>query len=160
MDCLFGAGHDRSMRKTLRCRIFVLGVEHAGKLLVVRERKYGQAWYLPAGGLELGESIAEALVRETKEEAGVLVRPKGLVRVEEMWSRDDEGPFGWYRYILLAEPVGDPTPKSTPDEHSLEARWIHPEERSSLVWRGGGAEIADLFRCALARPPLAAIMTV
>ena len=41
-----------------------------GKILLVRRRDNGQ-WDLPAGGIELGESITDCLKREVKEETGL-----------------------------------------------------------------------------------------
>mgnify|MGYP002384806058 CR=1 FL=1 len=145
------------MREALRCNLYVLGlVVHEGRFLAVRERKHGQLWYFPAGGLEAGESIERALARETLEEAGVHVRALGVARVEEQWFPTKDGPHGWYRFLLRAEVVGDPTPKSTPDEHSLEARWILPSEIGSYTWRGGD-EVVGLVRLAFSDPPLAAL---
>ena len=87
--------------------VFVI-VEHAGQVLLVREAKHGQRWYAPAGGLEPGESIREAAIRETQEEAGVLVEPLGLLRVEQQWypSERGEGLTSWWRYVVRARPVG------------------------------------------------------
>ena len=97
--------------------VFVV-VEHAGQVLVVREAKRGQLWYAPAGGLEAGETIRDAAIRETQEEAGVLVEPTALLRVEQNWfpSERDEGLVSWWRYVVRARPVGALTPKSWPDD--------------------------------------------
>src|SRR4051794_33095094 len=116
--------------------VFVV-VEHDGHVLLVREAKHGQRWYAPAGGLEAGESIREAAIRETQEEAGILVEPTSLLRVEQQWfaSEAGEGPVAWWRYILRARPVGSLTPKQSPDRHSLEARWVRPEAIGQLSLR-------------------------
>jgi 8-oxo-dGTP pyrophosphatase MutT (NUDIX family) len=46
--------------------------DHEGKLLL-QEKSSGEAWSLPAGGIELGESPQEAIVREVMEETGYAV---------------------------------------------------------------------------------------
>ena len=132
--------------------VFVI-VEHAGQVLLVREAKHGQRWYAPAGGLEAGESIRDAAIRETQEEAGVLVEPLGLLRVEQQWypSERGEGLTSWWRYVLSARLVGPLTPKQRPDHHSLEARWVRPEKIHELPLRH--PEVIDLVALALANPP-------
>ena len=54
-----------------------------GKVLLGRHT-YGDGkgyLILPGGYMNLGESVEDAVVRETQEETGVLVRPTGLVGV-------------------------------------------------------------------------------
>jgi 8-oxo-dGTP pyrophosphatase MutT (NUDIX family) len=132
--------------------VFVI-VEHAGQVLLVREAKHGQRWYAPAGGLEPGESIREAAIRETQEEAGVLVEPIGLLRVEQQWypSERGEGLTSWWRYVLRARPVGSRAPKQRPDHHSLEARWVSPDKIHELPLRH--PEVVALVALALTNPP-------
>lgn len=126
--------------------VFVV-VEHEGRVLLVRERKHGQLWYAPAGGMEPGESIADAAIRETREEAGVLVEPLGIVRVDQEWQRAESGIAAWWRFVLRAHPVGSIAPKTTPDEHSLEARWVDPAAIASFPLRH--PEVVDLVGLAL-----------
>jgi phosphatase NudJ len=132
--------------------VFVV-VEHASRILLVREAKHGQRWYAPAGGLEAGESIREAAIRETQEEAGILVEPTDLLRVEQQWfppERPGEAALAWWRYVVRAHAVGDLTPKHRPDHHSLEARWVSPEALGQLPLRH--REVIDLVALALSNP--------
>jgi phosphatase NudJ len=110
------------------------------RFLVVRERKHGQLWYFPAGRIEPGETVVEAAVRETLEESGVPVQIEGLLRVEHTPSADGNR----MRFFLVARPVGDTPPKTTADEHSLEARWVTLAELGTLPLRGH--EVLDAFR--------------
>lgn len=48
-----------------------------GKILLVR--KINGMWDLPGGRLEAGEAPEEALVREVREETGILARPIRLI---------------------------------------------------------------------------------
>ena len=131
--------------------VFVI-VEHAGQVLLVREAKHGQRWYAPAGGLEAGESIRDAAIRETQEEAGILVEPTSLLRVEQQWypSETGEGLVSWWRYVVRAHPVGSLTPKQHADRHTLEARWVRPEAIGQLPLRH--SEVIDLVALALTNP--------
>jgi len=51
-----------------------------GRILMVHKTD-NNLWALPGGGMDLGESIADAAVRETKEETGVDIEVTGLVGV-------------------------------------------------------------------------------
>src|SRR2546427_10220106 len=57
----------------------VVTAEH-GTILLQR-RTDNDLWGLPGGGMDLGESIGQAVVRETKEETGLDVEPTGLVGI-------------------------------------------------------------------------------
>jgi phosphatase NudJ len=131
-------------------------VERARRFLLVEERKHG-GYYLPAGGVEVGETLVQAAVRETLEEAGVFVTPTGLLGLDQQWIPGRGGVSIKWRFVLTARVEGDPTPKSTPDRHSLGARWVdadlartlplrHPEvvEWIDLAW--GGARTLPLER--------------
>lgn len=52
----------------------------SGNILLQR-RTDNDLWGLPGGGMELGESVGQAVVRETKEETGLDVEPTGLVGI-------------------------------------------------------------------------------
>lgn len=112
---------------------FVLvGVRSGRRLLLVREAKHGQGWWLPAGRVEAGETFEAAALRETREEAGVEVRLDGLVRVERSLVTNGAR----MRVVFTAVQLDDRPPKSHADEHSLEARWFTPEEIAELDLRG------------------------
>jgi 8-oxo-dGTP pyrophosphatase MutT (NUDIX family) len=54
---------------TLGPRAIILNDEH--QILLVKH-SYQAHWYLPGGGLKKGESAQEALIRELKEEVGII----------------------------------------------------------------------------------------
>jgi phosphatase NudJ len=134
-------------RQAVSAYFFVLVVvEHQGRYLLVHESKHGQKWYLPAGGVEPGETLVEAAVRETAEEAGVTVEPKGILRIYHSWGTYSGRIYTRFRYAMLARPAGSTEPKRTADEHSLEARWVGLAELSRYDLRG--PDVAELFTLA------------
>lgn len=102
-------------------------VRHAGRYLLVQERKFGQSWYLPAGRVDPGEDVRAAARRETLEETGLEVELDGVLAVEHLPSREAQP--ARLRIWLTAHPL-DPTaePKQRPDAESLGARWVSLEE--------------------------------
>jgi 8-oxo-dGTP pyrophosphatase MutT (NUDIX family) len=58
----------RGMTLGVRCAV----VTRDGEILLIRH-SYAPGWTFPGGGVERGESIHEALVRELWEEAGVIL---------------------------------------------------------------------------------------
>lgn len=77
-------------------------------------------YWLPAGRVDAGESLEDAARRESEEEAGVNVRPTGVVR----FMVDDDVAPSVMRVVLTAEAdEDDPLPKSVPDWESAGALW-------------------------------------
>ncbi|MGF6933606.1 8-oxo-dGTP pyrophosphatase MutT (NUDIX family) [Paraburkholderia sp. UCT70] len=54
--------------------------DHEGRHLL-QEKSSDEAWSLPAGGIELGESPQEAIAREVMEETGYAIRIHGILGV-------------------------------------------------------------------------------
>ncbi|MGK3996655.1 NUDIX domain-containing protein [Sorangium sp. So ce1024] len=126
----------------------VVLVRLGDRFLLVHERKHDQLWYLPAGRVEPGETFEEAARRETLEETGVPVELQGILRIEHTPSSLQAR----LRVIFVARPAGNTPPKSVPDEHSLEARWVTLEELRALPLRG--PDVARLCRDVQAGAPV------
>ena len=111
----------------------VVVIRDGDKYLLVKEKKYGQVWYLPAGTVEVGETFAEAAHRETMEEAGIEIELEGILRVEHIPA--DNG--SRLRVIYLARPKGE---KEAPQDAKLDTlgtKWVTFEEALELPLRGG-----------------------
>ena len=60
----------------------VAAVIHDGdRRILLQEKTSGEGWSLPAGAIEPGEGPEEALVREVREETGLIVRPNRILGV-------------------------------------------------------------------------------
>ena len=64
-----------------------------------KEPSAGQ-WSIPGGKIELGETLAEAAVRETVEETGVEIRPDKVVNTYDNIIRDSSGEIK-YHYLIV-----------------------------------------------------------
>ena len=57
-------------------------------------------WSLPGGALETGESLADAVRREAREETGLEIEPLGVLEIFERIMRDAAG-VAEYHYVLI-----------------------------------------------------------
>jgi ADP-ribose pyrophosphatase YjhB (NUDIX family) len=65
----------------MRVRVTGVVVEDGRILLLNQDTDTGRSWSLPGGKLEAGETLAQALVREMKEETGLDIEPGRLLYV-------------------------------------------------------------------------------
>ncbi len=73
-----------------------------GRVLLVKRRFEPLAgrWSLPGGALEVGETLAEGLAREMREETGLDVEVGPLVEVFDRITRDEQG-RPRFHYVLV-----------------------------------------------------------
>ena len=102
-------------------------VNHAGEILLIR-RTDNCNWALPGGAIDLGESVAQAAVRETLEESGIECAITGIVGIYSdpkhviVYTSNGEVRQE-FSIVLTARPLrGQPTPSS----ESSDVRWVPP----------------------------------
>ncbi|XP_031218241.1 8-oxo-dGDP phosphatase NUDT18 [Mastomys coucha] len=107
------------LRKNVCYVVLAVFLNEQDEVLMIQEakRECRGTWYLPAGRMEPGETIVEAMQREVKEEAGLLCEPVTLLSVEERGA-------SWIRFVFLARPTGGVLKTSRDaDSESLQAGW-------------------------------------
>jgi len=79
----------------------------AGDRILLGHATRSPRWDIPKGGVEPGETFAEAAARELREETGLVAAPAALVNlgVHEYLRDKDLALFAW-------EPVSPPDPKA------------------------------------------------
>ena len=107
----------------------VVVVNDQDQILLIR-RSDNDNWAVPGGGIELGESMTQGAIRETKEESGIDCEITGLVGIYTdpkhviLYTSNGEARQE-FSIVLTARPVrGEPTPS---DETS-EVRWVDRAE--------------------------------
>lgn len=99
-------------------------VQRQGQYLFVEERVRGQlVLNQPAGHLEPGETLQQAVVRETLEETGWTVSPTALLKVFR-WDNRRGKPFLRFTFACSAQ-THDPAHHL--DEGIERALWLSPE---------------------------------
>jgi ADP-ribose pyrophosphatase YjhB (NUDIX family) len=98
------------------------------KLVIVwAENKH--YWTLPGGGVEIGESVEEAVAREVREESNMKVLKQSLIGVQDIF--EDEKVVSQTRSICIVEPFGPFI--SDPDGDITEIKFIDPSELKQYV---------------------------
>lgn len=98
------------------------------EILLVRSYKWPDKWVVMGGHVEWGEKIADAVVREVKEEVGLNVEFTKVIEVAEFVF---DPSFHDKKHMVALQSechvVGDPTPKIDNDEIQ-EAKYFSLEE--------------------------------
>jgi ADP-ribose pyrophosphatase YjhB (NUDIX family) len=82
-----------------------------------------EVWCLPGGSVEADESLAQAAIRETREEVGLEVK---LTRLVGLYSRNGWIQHGLHVAVFAAEITGGEL--AYQDGEVLEARWFAADE--------------------------------
>ena len=112
----------------------VVVTNDAGEILLIRRTDNGN-WALPGGGIDLGESVAQAAVRETSEESGIECVITGIVGIYSdpkhviFYTSNGEARQE-FSIVLTARPLGG---QPTPSSESSEVRWVPKPELSQYV---------------------------
>jgi len=111
----------------------VIVVNDDEQILLIR-RTDNDNWAVPGGAIDLGESLAQAAIRETREETGVDCEITGLVGIYSdprhliHYTSNDEVRQE-FSILLTARPVGG---RPTPSDESSEVHWVVAKDLEPL----------------------------
>jgi ADP-ribose pyrophosphatase YjhB (NUDIX family) len=125
----------------------VVVANDADDILLIRRTDNGN-WALPGGAIDLGESVAQAAVRETLEESGIECSITGIVGIYSdpkhviLYTSNGECRQE-FSIVLTAHALsGQPTPSS----ESSEVRWVpRPELSQYAMDRSMHIRISDFL---------------
>ena len=107
----------------------VVVTNSAGELLLIR-RSDNDNWAVPGGAIDLGESMVQAAVRETREETGIECEVTGLSGIytdpEHVILYTSNGEVRQeFSVVLIARAIGGQLSASS---ETSEARWVRLDE--------------------------------
>jgi 8-oxo-dGTP diphosphatase len=101
-------------------------------LLVKRGRPpLKEYWGLPGGGVELGETLIEALTREVREETGLVVEVTRFLGYADAIERDHEHKVRWH-YVISYFEAQVREGELQPADDAAAAEWVTPAEARAL----------------------------
>lgn len=135
-------------RATRGMTLGVRGVatDDEGRVLLVRHT-YLNGWWLPGGGVDRGETCQDAVVREMREETGLIATaPPRLISVHsnERFFRGDHVLV----FAIDAFELGDRTSHG----EIAETGWFAPEGLPADAHRATRARVAEIFGGAVPDP--------
>lgn len=110
-------------------KVVVVGaviLKENNKYLLVQEKqpKAYKLWNLPAGRIDVGETIEEGAIREAKEETGYEVKLKDRVGIYH------ENGDNAVKHVFTADIIGGEL--DIPEDEMFDAKWYSLEEIKSL----------------------------
>ena len=102
-----------------------------GRIIIVKRAAQPDAglWSIPGGIVELGELVADAAIREVREETGLLVEVVKVLSVVDKIVKDKDSRIKYHFVIIdyLAKYKGGELKAS---DDAIEAKWINVEDIS------------------------------
>jgi 8-oxo-dGTP pyrophosphatase MutT (NUDIX family) len=100
-----------------------------GDVLVIQRSDNGN-WAVPGGAIDLGESLVQAAIRETREETGITCEVTGIVGIYTdpghvvLYTSNGEARQEFSIVLTALAVDGEPTPS----DESSQVRWVSRDE--------------------------------
>lgn len=109
-------------------------IRDRGRLALVRNRwPIGEFWGLPGGRLEPGESVAEAVVREVREETGLVVAPETLAYILDYYNQRID--YHIVNMVFTCRLLGGTLQAPLDDEFVAGCAWVDEQKIPAyMVW--------------------------
>ena len=120
-------------------------INKEGKILLMR-RSDNQLWVMPGGQMEVGESPAEAVVRETFEETGIRCTAKALSGIYDSRLWDKGRNQHVYKFTFLCEPVTEKAETPSHSNETLEIGWFDEHKLPDDLYNGHVKRINDAYQ--------------
>ena len=130
----------------LTCALVWVWILNGDRCVLVRNgRGDGSSWWsLPGGGVEAGETLEAAAIREAREETGMEVRLDGLARlVDRVWP-DGRWLFAEFTARVSGGSLGH---ASDPEGKIMEVRWADAAEVGERLGPAQRLQMERLLRC-------------
>ena len=146
------------MRQIKREIVSAIIFSKDSKILMGRKDPYGggvypDAWHIPGGGVEEGETFEEALLREVKDETGIDISNQRVQEVPEKGDGVAEKTLSdtqervvvrmrFNRYEVYLDQNSDEIDLN-PNEDLVELKWFAPSEAKTVKHIPGGLEFFE-----------------
>lgn len=140
-------GADWKRARAIRPSASAVIFDRRGRILL-QQRSDGGQWGLPGGGVEIGESVADAAVREVREETGLRVTVRRLIGVySEPRLQVVRYPDGnvWHYVTVCFECTVRGGRLTTCDE-TLALEWVAPNRLPKTILPNHVVRIRDARR--------------
>lgn len=139
------------MPKTRRSAVSIAINNTDGAILLVHKPRGYDAWQLPQGGIEKGETTEEAAQRELKEETGIDIDGAAFRRCPQTYEYDYPEDFkqrehpdhDGQRLTFVAATVPADTVVNVDRKELDDFAWVQPEELGTYIRRKDYREVVQ-----------------